>query len=166
MVLKTFNLLEYWCILIIEPHQSGFHMLTQELSQGVIFSRDEYKDRLQQMFPKPVEEEDGVKSLSESYLKYKREYVKHLNFNPKEESLSNAFLRSNISLLSVLEAWIYIFFPPSEDEQYICSHCGEEFEFPYPLRVHLKYRCPYTIDNNSFGGKLPTPMSSASSHFH
>ena len=63
-------------------------MLTQELSQGVIFSRDEYKERLQQMFPKPVEEEDGVKSFTESYNKYKREYVRHLSFNPEEANLS------------------------------------------------------------------------------
>ena len=41
------------------------------------------------MFPAPTEkEEDGVKSLTESYHKYKREYVKHLSFNPEEENLS------------------------------------------------------------------------------
>ena len=43
---------------------------------------------LQQMFLTSTEEEAGMKSFTESYHKYKREYVKHLNFNPKEENLS------------------------------------------------------------------------------
>ena len=67
-------------------------MLTQELSHGI----DEYswnsgsKEQLQQMFSTSASEEevDGVKSLTESYHKYKREYVKHLGFNPEEENLS------------------------------------------------------------------------------
>ena len=64
-------------------------MLTQELSHGVSYWESGSKERVQQMFPTSAkEEEDEVKSFTESYHKYKREYVKHLNFNPEEENLS------------------------------------------------------------------------------
>ena len=47
------------------------------------------KERLQQMFPiSAKEEEDGMKSLTESYHKYKGEYVQHLSFNPDNKNLS------------------------------------------------------------------------------
>ena len=62
-------------------------MLTQELGHGESGS----KERLQQLFPNLIEEEDaGVKSFTESYHKYKKEYVKHLSFNPEEENLSKS----------------------------------------------------------------------------
>ena len=44
------------------------------------------------------EEEDGVKSFTESYHKYKREYVKHLSFNPEEESLCKCIYLRNTHL--------------------------------------------------------------------
>ena len=66
---------------------SGLNSLTQELSSWVY---DERRKRiLAQLFPTPAEEElGGVKTVTESYHKYKREYVKHLRFNPEEENLS------------------------------------------------------------------------------
>ena len=68
-------------------------MLTQELSHGLNYWEGGSKERIQQMFPTPTkEEEDGAKSFMESYHKYKREYVKHLSFNPKEENLSKCIL--------------------------------------------------------------------------
>ena len=68
-------------------------MMTQELSHGVRYWKMGSKERLQQMFSTfTKEEEDGVKSLTESYHKYKREYVKHLSFNPEEENLSKGRL--------------------------------------------------------------------------
>ena len=80
----------------IDLRISGFHILTRELSHGVSFWKLGYsKERLQQMFPMLTEEEeDGLKSLAESYHKYKREYVKHLGFNPEEENLSSHNLNS------------------------------------------------------------------------
>ena len=64
-------------------------MLTQELSYGVSFREIGSKERLQQMFPTSAEgEEAGIKSFTDTYYKYKREYVKHLNFNPEEGNLS------------------------------------------------------------------------------
>ena len=48
------------------------------------------------MFPASTDtKEDGLKSLTESYHKYKREYVKHLGFNPEEENLSKHSLLSD-----------------------------------------------------------------------
>ena len=68
-------------------------MLTQELSNGVSYWESGSKERLQHMFATSTkEEEDGLKSFTESYHKYKREYVKHLGFNPKEENLSKCIL--------------------------------------------------------------------------
>ena len=49
------------------------------------------------------EEVDGVKSFTESYHKYKREYLKHLSFNPKEENLSKCILKSCLFPAAVLE---------------------------------------------------------------
>ena len=66
-------------------------MLTQELSHGVQdwIWKSGSKERLQKMFPTSTEEEvDGVKLLTESYHKYKREYVKHLSFNSEEGNIS------------------------------------------------------------------------------
>ena len=73
---------------------SDLLMLTQELSQVSRVVWGESKDRLyaalQRMLSNSVvdEEIDEVKSLTESYHKYKREYVKHLSFNPDNENLS------------------------------------------------------------------------------
>ena len=75
-------------------HISGFHMLTQELSNGVSYWKSGSKERIQQMFPTSTkEEEDGMKSFTESYHKYKSEFVEHLSFNPKEENLSKCILK-------------------------------------------------------------------------
>ena len=83
--------------LCIDPHLSGFHALTQELSNGVFWVQDDSKERLigtlQDMFPTSAKEEvDRLKSVTESYHKYKREYVKHLYFNPDNGNLSKCFL--------------------------------------------------------------------------
>ena len=45
------------------------------------------------MFPTFVDEEtDQLKLLTEKYHKYKREYLKHLCFNPEGENLSKYFI--------------------------------------------------------------------------
>ena len=74
-------------------------MLSQEVSHGVLppgvsLWKIGSKERLQQIFAK--EEEDEMKSFTKSYHKYKREYVKHLGFNPKEENLLG-FLKVSVS---------------------------------------------------------------------
>ena len=73
-------------------------MLTHELRYGVTWnwnqkeSRDHLFVALQEMFPASTEEKlDEVQSVTESYHKYKREYVKHLSFNPEEDNLSKCF---------------------------------------------------------------------------
>ena len=76
-------------------------MLTHELRYGVTWSYNQRESRnhlyvaLQEMFPTTAEEKvDEVQSVTESYHKYKREYVKHLSFKPEEENLSECFLTS------------------------------------------------------------------------
>ena len=77
---------------------TGFHMLTHDLRYGVMWSVKERKSRerlyvaLQQMFPtSPNEKIDEVKVVTESYHKYKQEYVKHLCFDLDNENLSKCF---------------------------------------------------------------------------
>ena len=83
-------------------HISDLHKLTQELSHGLKrWLLSDSKERLQQMFPiSTKEEEDVLKSLTESYHKYKREYVKNLGFNPEEENLSKRIFDFSSSFVS------------------------------------------------------------------
>ena len=81
-----------------EPEISGFQTLVEELG-AMAWSQYESKDRmiaaLQQMFPALTDRKlklDDVTRLTESYHNYKREYVKHLLFNPKEENSSKDIL--------------------------------------------------------------------------
>ena len=69
------------------PLSKGFETLTEEVSY-MAANQEESKQRimaaLQQMFPAlvaTVNDMDEVARLTESYYKYKREYVKHLSFN-------------------------------------------------------------------------------------
>ena len=80
-------------VLPFEPHTLGFYSLTQELDDYAWDSRSESKERflatLQHIFTSSVDEKvDDLKSLTEKYHKYKREYVKHLSFNPEQGNFS------------------------------------------------------------------------------
>ena len=64
-------------------------MLTQKLNQVL---DGQLHDVLQRMVSTSVNEKvDKVASLKESYHKYKKEYVKHLGFDPNNENLSKWF---------------------------------------------------------------------------
>ena len=64
-------------------------MLTQKLNQVL---EGQFHDVLQRMVSTSVNEKvDKVASLKESYHKYKKEYVKHLGFDPNNENLSKCF---------------------------------------------------------------------------
>ena len=69
-------------------------MLTYEFRYRTRWTSDmDSKERLfaalEQMFPISAEETiDRVKSLTESYHKYKREHVQHIGFNPNNKNLS------------------------------------------------------------------------------
>ena len=77
-------------------------MLTQELNRGIkdYIWESGSKERLLQMFPMSDDEENGMLSFTESYHKYKREYVKHLSFNPEEENLSKCIFDYSSSFVS------------------------------------------------------------------
>ena len=90
--------MSYFALLSVDFYV-GFHLLTHELRYGVAWSygqsesKERLYDALQQMFPFSADDrEDEVKSLTEKYHQYKRKYVKHLGFNPKEENLSKCNL--------------------------------------------------------------------------
>ena len=66
-------------------HIQGFHTLTEEL--GGYRTKDRLHLALQQMIPGSTDKKgDDVKSQTEEYHKYKREYVKQLFFDPDEEN--------------------------------------------------------------------------------
>ena len=80
----------------VDDVREAVQTLAQELRKGLMkgikwdYGRDEAKenliDALQHLLP-PAEDAE-VKALTEGYHKYKREYVKHLLFNPNFENLS------------------------------------------------------------------------------
>ena len=77
---------------------SDLETLTEEIYHGVKSWEKGSKERLhaalQQMFLTSADEEvDDVKSLTESYHKYKREYVKHLGFNSDNTNLCKFILK-------------------------------------------------------------------------
>ena len=81
------------CFFFFQSYASGFHMLTHELRMLThelrMESREHLHVALKQMFPASADEKVyEVEPLTESYHKYKNEYVKHLSFNPEEENLS------------------------------------------------------------------------------
>ena len=113
-VMKGKNL-SYLCyIILLINYPSGFQTITDELGKGI-----QRFEVLQQLFPNlsADEESKSVDSLTRIYHKYKREYVKHLSFNPSMEDLSKYILMTLLVYLfsatemehSALEA-VYIFF--------------------------------------------------------
>ena len=68
-------------------------MMNQELSNSVKWMEGVDKDRLQvtleDMFPISAHEKDReAKEAIARYVEYKRDYVKHINFNPREANFS------------------------------------------------------------------------------
>ena len=74
-------------LIIISIITPGFQTVLQKLEQD-----DELLRPLQELFPSSSadekEKEDTIVSLTEAYHNYKRKYVKHLTFNPKEKNFS------------------------------------------------------------------------------
>ena len=74
-------------------HKStGFKAITDEVS-FMAYNQEESKQRmlavLQQMFPALGESNvDDMTEFTESYHKYKKNFVKHLLFNPNNKNLS------------------------------------------------------------------------------
>ena len=69
----------------------------EKMSQGVVWSQSEDKKNLhvalEQMFEtSPDVNGEEVKLVTERYFKYKRDYAKHLLFNPNSENHSRCFL--------------------------------------------------------------------------
>ena len=79
---------------------SGIYMLTDVLLEGVLWDYGQHGNRqrlyvdLRQMFLISADKDVAVvKSLTESYHKYKRQYAKHLSFKPyNTKNLSEYFL--------------------------------------------------------------------------
>ena len=75
------------------------------LSNQVYWTESEVKEHLLQMFPTSADVKvDEVKSFTESYHKYKREFVKHVGFNPEEDNLSKCISDKSSSFASSFSA--------------------------------------------------------------
>ena len=104
---------KYWCVCsFINRHcLTGLHILAKELNPYNAWrERDESKERfdvaLQQMFPTSADKKvDQMRSLTESYHQYKREYVKHININSDNENLSRCFLTLKLFIYFQLQRW-------------------------------------------------------------
>ncbi|XP_035825131.1 PR domain zinc finger protein 1 [Aplysia californica] len=107
-------------------------------------------DWLSYVSPARDEEEQNM----EAYLKDGAVYYRTLRIVKSGEELLVWYSKDFSQILGVPELQTNC---KRDDEQFICSHCGEMFDFPYPLRAHLKYKCSFTIDNNPHS-KLPIQL--------
>ena len=101
---------------------SDLQTLTEEIYDGVDYWRSGSQERvhtaMQQIFSTSADEDvDDVKSLRESYHKYKRGYAKHHRFNPYIENLCKYYpfkLSKQIFAATTLEhaplEAVYIYF--------------------------------------------------------
>ena len=61
-----------------------------ELHANTAIDEEPLQEALQQMFSEPVDPKDeGLRLSMEEYIKYKKRYVKHLQFDPDLQNLSN-----------------------------------------------------------------------------
>ena len=66
------------------------------LSGYTAIDEEPLQKALQQMFSEPADpKSEGLKLTMEEYIKYKKRYVKHLQFNPNLTNLSECFISSN-----------------------------------------------------------------------
>ena len=86
----------YYSTFVDNYYHLGFQTITDELGKA-----NKRFDVLQQMFPdlSADEESKSVDSLTRIYHNYKREYVKHLSFNPGTENLSKYILMTLLGFL-------------------------------------------------------------------
>ena len=86
----------YYSTFVDNYYHLGFQTITDELGKA-----NKRFDVLQQMFPdlSADEESKSVDSLTRIYHNYKREYVKHLSFNPRTENLSKYILMTLLGYL-------------------------------------------------------------------
>ena len=91
-------------------HFSGFYALSLELAKygekvdyelflmnyrehNTAIDAEQLQKALQQMLsPNPDQKEDDLRLLMDKYIKYKKGYVKHLQFNPDNQNLSEFFI--------------------------------------------------------------------------
>ena len=83
---------------------SGINLLNHNLRYGGVRwysnTKENQKDlyvAIQEMFPIIADQKDTeVEALTMKYHQYKRNYVKHISFNPTNENLSKWFLRLSV----------------------------------------------------------------------
>ena len=90
-------------------------VLTQDLGKGIWwqrgFSQGRFENALRQVFQQDIRSEE-VKSVTEKYHTYKRNYVKHISFNPGKENFSKCIFDSIIYnfALNLIQIQLYLEF--------------------------------------------------------
>ncbi|XP_025111416.1 PR domain zinc finger protein 8-like isoform X2 [Pomacea canaliculata] len=95
---------------------------------------------------------DSEEQNMEAYVKEGQVYFRTLRIVRAGEELLVWYSKDFAQLLNIPE----LPRPPTlEGEQFICSRCGDTFDFPYPLRAHIKFKCSYTLNelSSSFSTK-------------
>ncbi|BFZ02990.1 hypothetical protein BsWGS_06029 [Bradybaena similaris] len=99
-------------------------------------------DWLPYVSPARDEEEQNM----EAYLKDGGIYYRTLRIVKAGEELLVWYSKDFTKILGVPELQTN---SKRDDEQFICTHCGEMFDFPFPLRAHLKFKCSFTTDDTT-----------------
>ena len=88
------------CLYPLVIHLSDLpRVLTQDLGKGIYWdwrtglSREGFEDALGQVFQQDIRTEE-VRTVTEKYHTYKRNYVKHISFNPGKENFSKCIFDS------------------------------------------------------------------------
>ncbi|KAK7112927.1 hypothetical protein V1264_012301 [Littorina saxatilis] len=87
---------------------------------------------------------DSEEQNMEAYLKEGQVYFRALRIIKAGEEMLVWYSKDFAQLLDIPEL------PRINDgDHYICPRCGDMFEFPYPLRAHIKFKCSYTLSELS-----------------
>ena len=86
------------CLYPLVIHLSDLpRVLTQDLGKGIWwqrgFSKERFENGLRQVFQQDIRTEE-VRTVTEKYHTYKRNYVKHISFNPGKDNFSKCIFDS------------------------------------------------------------------------
>ncbi|GFO38087.1 PR domain Zinc finger protein 8-like [Plakobranchus ocellatus] len=94
---------------------------------------------------------DEAEQNMEAYFKEGGVYYRTLRIVRAGEELLVWYSKDFTHLLGVPELATN---SKRDDEQYICPHCGEMFDYPFPLRAHLKFKCAFAADLKTYNSSL------------
>ena len=139
------------CLYPLVIHLSDLpRVLTQDLGKGIWwqrgFSQERFENGLRQVFQQDIRTEE-VRTVTEKYHTYKRNYVKLISFNPGKENFSKCIFDSIIYDYIQLYLKLFPFFPASElmhaplEAVYIYFDTATYDEIERDLKVSNQFKC-------------------------